>query len=93
MTAEEAESLDMAILRVLDLCAGRSYGLGLLAIQAQLPRYGEYVDTDVVKRRLEYMADSEIRFAERVDKGQFNPANASWKITARGINHLRERGC
>jgi hypothetical protein len=93
MTVEQAEVFDVSVLRVLDLNAGRQFGLGALAIQALLATYGfPNESADTIRARLAYMTDKEIGFVEPVDKGQFNPANASWKITARGINELRRRG-
>lgn len=93
MTAEQTEIFDVSILRVLDVNAGRQFGLGALAIQALLGTYG-FTNEPVaeINKRLEYMADREIGFVEIVNKGQFNPSNVTWKITARGINELRSRG-
>jgi len=92
MTPAQAEIFDVSILRVLDLNAGRQFGLGALAIQALLATYGFNESTDVINARLAYMSDAEIGFVAPIDKGQFNPANASWRITARGLNELRKRG-
>jgi hypothetical protein len=84
--------MNAAQMEVFDVSAGSQFGLGALALQALVATYGFTKSTEEITRRLEYMADAEIRFVERVNKGQFNPANVSWRITARGINHLRERG-
>jgi hypothetical protein len=93
MTPVQAELLDVSILRVLDLNAGRNFGLNATSIQNLVSQFGfQNESTDTINARLAYMADAEIAFVAPVDKGQFNPANASWKITARGINELRRRG-
>lgn len=92
MSPVQQEIFDLSILRVLDVSAGTSFGLGALAIQALLAQYGFKEPTDVIERRLRYMADKTIGFVEQVEKGQFNPANVTWRITAPGMNELRERG-
>lgn len=92
MTVEQIEILDLSILRVLEANAGRTFGLGVTAIRAHLPTYGFSVDAEAINKRLAYMADQDIRFVETIEKGQFNPAHVTWKLTARGQNELQKRG-
>jgi hypothetical protein len=92
MTADQLEIFDVSIMRVLDVNAGRQFGLGVTAIRAHLPTYGFNEPVDAINKRLDYMSDPEVGFVTTVNKGQFNPANVTWKITARGINHLRSIG-
>lgn len=93
MTAEQLEIFHQSLLRVLDASAGRQFGLGAQALQVLVGQYGfAAVKQPDVEAAMHYLADKEIGFVEPVDKGQFNPANVSWRITARGINHLRHRG-
>lgn len=92
MTAEQLEILDLSILRVLEANAGRTFGLGVTAIRAHLPTYGFSESAEMISKRLEYMADKEIGFVTNPDKGQFNPAHVTWKLTARGQNELARRG-
>ena len=93
MTAEQTELFHLQILRVLDLNAGKQFGLGPSSIQVLVSPFGFGTATiEQITAALDYMADSDIRFVEPVNKGQFNTANRTWKITARGINHLRANG-
>lgn len=92
MKPEQEELFDLQILRVLDVNAGRRFGLGAQAIQTLISPYGFESEVELIERRLRYMADKTIGFVEIVEKGQFNPANVTWRITAPGINELRSRG-
>jgi hypothetical protein len=92
MNAEQQQLFDEAILRVLDRNES-TFGMGATALQVLVGEFGfSPRDPAEVTRRLEYMADAEIAFVAPVSKGQFNPANRTWRITARGTNHLRSRG-
>ena len=92
MTAEQLENFHLALLQVLDTNAGSQFGLAVPTLKVFVQTRGfRVVDTEV-EAAMNYMTDKEIGFVQTVDKGQFNPAHVCWKITARGINHLRARG-
>lgn len=93
MTAEQTELFHLQILRVLDFNAGKSFGLGPQSIQVLVSPFGFGTATiEQINKALDYLADPEVRCVEPISKGQFNPANRTWKITARGVNKLREHG-
>jgi hypothetical protein len=92
VTVEQQELFDLALLNCLD-SGDTQFGLGPTALQHLVGRYGFSIrDPEQITRRLEYMADPQIEYVRPVDKGNFNTANRSWRITAKGTNHLRERG-
>ena len=91
MTAEQTEIFHYAVLRVLDQ-NGTRFGLGTQALTTLIGQFGFTVGCDQVGRACEYMADEENGYVKLVNKGQFNPANRAWQITAKGTNLLRERG-
>lgn len=91
MNAEQEQLLDEAILRILDENDQR-FGLGANALSHLVGRFGFTVDKDAIVRRMEYMADTDIGYVRQVDKGNFNTAARTWRITAKGTNHLREQG-
>lgn len=85
------ENLDLAILRVLD--AGDSqFGFSPKALANLLVAEGYRPDVDQVEKRMHYLGDPELGLVSRVPRGSFHPANAPWRITAKGMNHLREQG-
>jgi hypothetical protein len=92
MTAQMEELFDTQILRVLDLNAGKEFGLGAESIQMLIPRPFSTATIEEINKRLAYMADAEIGFVATINKGHFNPGNKTWRITAKGINHLRMAG-
>lgn len=91
MNAAQTELFHSAVLQVLD-ANGSRFGLGAQAVALLVNQYGFSPKPDETERALEYLADQENGFARPVDKQQMNPANRTWKITAKGINYLRERG-
>lgn len=91
MNPAQTEMFDQAILQVLDLNGSR-FGLEAKAVSVLVKEQGFSPTVQETERRLDYMADEAIAFVKVVDKGDFNTANRAWKIAARGINYLRERG-
>lgn len=87
MNAEE--NFDLALLRLLD-SNGSSFGLGPIAISHLIGQFGVTGDLDKIKVRLRYLQD--LNMVATVEKGNFHPENATWRITAIGTNHLREHG-
>jgi repressor of nif and glnA expression len=89
MTPASEELLDEALLRILEERDSR-FGLRAEALAIMTRPYGHLADEEAVRRRLNYLADSEIHFVERVQpSSQFHAQVEAWRITARGMNHLR----
>lgn len=91
LTPAQTELYHRALLRVLD-CNNTRFGLTEPALRTLVEAEGFEPSEGEVADALDYMVDPEVGYVVQVNKGQFNPANRAWKITARGINHLRERG-
>jgi len=83
-----AELIDIAVLRVLEENDTR-FGLGVPALSLLVGRYAVTLDADGMRRRLEYLCDPSVGFVTPVNRGEFHPENMSFKITAKGTNHLR----
>lgn len=91
MTPAETELFHLAVLRVLDRNATR-YGLGLPALCILTNEFGFTPTEHDMQQALDYLSDPANALVAEVAKGQFNPANRSWRITAKGTNELRQRG-
>ena len=93
MSPDQLENFHDSLLRVLDRNSSQRFGYGVTTLLNFVREFG-YTNITVaqLEAAMAYLEDKEIGFVELVNKGQFNPANRCWKITARGINHLRERG-
>lgn len=89
MTARQEQVLDEALLRVLDENDSR-FGLDAASLTLRAANYGVRVDSVEISKRLRYMADPQIGFVDRVEpEGAFHAERDFWRITARGLNHLR----
>lgn len=85
------EHLDLAILKT--LAANQTeFGLGPDALKHLVTMFGVTPDVEAIRKRLLYLADPHVGFVTKVDRGEFHPENATWRITARGLNHLRQNG-
>jgi hypothetical protein len=91
MTPEQEQLLDEAILRVLDE-GDSQFGLGLTAILLLIGKFGfPRVTAELVTRRLDYMADTQISHVREVSRTA-NRAVRTWRITAAGTDRLRAQG-
>jgi hypothetical protein len=90
MNPQQEELFDEAILRVLDRTNSR-FGTAPAAIMVGVIAFGFNEPVDNVERRLAYLSDPAIGRAAEVNKTA-NRANHTWKITAAGIDYLRDRG-
>lgn len=89
MTARQEQVLDEVLLRVLDENDSQ-FGLDAASLAIRAASYGIGNDSVAISRRLRYMADPEIGFVDRVEPdGAFHAERDFWRITARGLNHLR----
>ncbi len=91
MTAEQTELLHVSILRVLDRNGSR-FGLGPNALCVLLGEFGFSPNLTDMDRTLDYLADPAIEYVVPAEKGHFNPAARTWRITAKGTNYLRTHG-
>lgn len=92
MNPAQEKLLDEAILRVLDK-RDSSFGVSPEAIKHLLVAEAFHdVPVEVVARRLAYMAHEQIGFVCTIGTGDFHSNVRTWRITPRGMNHLREGG-
>jgi hypothetical protein len=90
MTPEQEKDLDAAILTILDERDSK-FGLSANAVGVALPRFGFSVTHAEVERRLDYLADPQVGFAREVPTGDFHANLRAWRLTPRGLNHIRGR--
>lgn len=91
MNPEQEELFDRALLQVLDRNHSQ-FGLGAAAVQVLVSGSGFVIrDKEQIVRRLDYLSDEQIGFVKEVAKTA-NAAVRTWKITAKGTDHLRSLG-
>ncbi len=90
MTPEQENELDTAILTILDERDSK-FGLNANALGVSLPRFGFAVSREVIERRLDYLSDPQVGFTRTIETGDFHSNLRAWRLTPRGINHIRSR--
>jgi hypothetical protein len=90
MTPEQDRLLDEAILSTLDTQDSK-FGLTPEAISRFVLGFGFRPSRETVERRLRYLSDPEIGFVSHVSSGagEYHKNLKTWRITAKGTNHLR----
>lgn len=89
MTPEQELTLDEAILQLLEE-EDSKFGVNVQGLVLMLPRKSVRATAEQVERRLRYLADPAIDFVSRIAaSGAFHTERATWRISARGMNHLR----